>query len=494
MRAWREEFERAERQATEAGTKAGQVAAAFTKLNDQLSAISAVLAVERFAEVDFRAEQQTLLRLTTELAELEASSDKRNALREQLTAVEHRIEERGKKIDALMKNIGGLERDQSENQARLRELEASTEGSDFDASVWSDRFNEVQEEKHLTLANIVQVTEQVKDRIRRRIDQQTGQMNGAIKEMLPKMADFLRDYPEETADKKADADYAPEFVALQERLRNEDLPRYEQEFEKFLSLNLIGDMAMFSTKLKQHQDDIESRIRTVNAALKTIAFSNGTHVQIISRNKSASDETATFRAELKACLAGGLNPSAEDRIRIFGLIRELIAKFEKDEAWMRRVTDVRNWLEFGVQEYADADGSKLNYYAASTGKSGGQKTKLAFTILASAITAQYGLAETTTKPATFRLVVIDEAFARTDEPNSERALKLFQSLGLQLLVVSPFDAKSRIVEDYVDSFHLAVNPDGNSSHIRLASRAEYDAAQEGVAHAPEDVAHHAQSG
>ena len=92
--------------------------------------------------------------------------------------------------------------------------------------------------------------------------------------------------------------------------------------------------------------------------------------------------------------------------------------------------------------------------------------------------------------ATFRLVVIDEAFARTDEANSDRALKLFQSLGLQLLVVSPFDAKSRIVEDYVDSFHLAVNPEGNSSHIRLASRAEYDAAQEGSSRGAE----HAHSG
>ena len=39
-------------------------------------------------------------------------------------------------------------------------------------------------------------------------------------------------------------------------------------------------------------------------------------------------------------------------------------------------------------------------------------------------------------------------FARTDEANSHRALKLFQKLGLQLVVVNPFDAKGRIVEDY----------------------------------------------
>src|SRR5581483_9200121 len=205
-----------------------------------------------------------------------------------------------------------------------------------------------------------------------------------------------------------------------------------------------GDMAMFSTKLDEHRRQIEERIDEVNRALKKIAFSEDTHVQIVIRNKSSTDETAAFRAELKACLSGGLNPSPEDRHRIFTHIRELIGKFEREAVWTQRVTDARNWLEFGMKEYADTDGREVNYYAASSGKSGGQKTKLAFTILASAITAQYGLIDTEDPAVTFRFVVIDEAFARTDETNSERALKLFQSLGLQLLVVSPFDAKSRI--------------------------------------------------
>ena len=315
-------------------------------------------------------------------------------------------------------------------------------------------------------------------KIQGRINQQTAAITRASDEMLPRMADFLRDYPEETADKKAEVIYGPEFVALKERLQGDELPKHELEFERFLSFNLIGDMAMFSTKLDEHHKEIEERIAEVNRALRQIAFSQDTHVQIVIRNKSSTDETAAFRAELRACLSGGLNPSTEDRLRIFTHIRELIGKFERDITWTQRVTDARNWLEFGMKEYADDDGREVNYYAASSGKSGGQKTKLAFTILASAITAQYGLIDAENGAATFRFVVIDEAFARTDESNSERALKLFQSLGLQLLVVSPFDAKSRIVEDYVDTFHLTLNPEGNSSHVHLASRLEYDAARE----------------
>jgi uncharacterized protein YPO0396 len=217
----------------------------------------------------------------------------------------------------------------------------------------------------------------------------------------------------------------------------------------------------------------------VNGALRKIAYSDNTHVQLVA-SATRSDEIRQFRAEVKDCLSGGINPSAEDRLRIFGRIRDLISKFEKDDVWTRRVTDARNWMEFGVRELADADGREVDYLAGSAGKSGGQKAKLAFTILASAIAAQYGLlgGGSGREADTFRLVVIDEAFARTDEANSRRALDLFKSLGLQLVVVSPFDAKSRIVEDYVGSFHVAANPENNNSKLRCASRAEYEEARQ----------------
>ncbi len=475
VRALSLEFEKAERLAAEAGGKAKLAGDLSKKLLEKVAAIDAVLSVERYADVDYEGEQKSLLRLQQEKEELEASSDKRRALQSQLKTVKDRIEARKITIGSIEKKIGAVERDQEANQTVQCELRKLTvQSAEFDWASWTERLTALQEEKHLTISNIRNVAQQASDRLRRKVDHQTGLINAAVKEMLPMMSDFLRDYPEESADKKAQAEYSGEYVALQERLRKDDLPKHEQEFEKFLSLNLIGDVAMFSTKLAEHEKDIRLRVDVVNRALRNIQYSPGTHVQIVIRNKGISDETSVFRSELRSCLSGGLNPSPEDRVRIFGQIRELIAKFDKDENWTRRVTDSRNWLEFGVREIADVDGREVNYYAASSGKSGGQKTKLAFTILASAITAQYGLVGSGNESSTFRFVIIDEAFARTDEGNSERGLKLFQSLGLQLLVVSPFDAKSRIVEDYVDSFHLCVNPGGNNSHVRQATRVEYE--------------------
>ena len=141
------------------------------------------------------------------------------------------------------------------------------------------------------------------------------------------------------------------------------------------------------------------------------------------------------------------------------------------------MTDVRNWLEYGVRELYTADNTEAEYYSASSGKSGGQKSLLAFTILASAITAQYGLCGGKDDVNRFRLVVVDEAFGKTDEENSQRALDLFKELGLQLVVINPFDAKSCIVENYVHSYHLVTVQDDVSS-LRRASRAEYEAARE----------------
>jgi len=306
---------------------------------------------------------------------------------------------------------------------------------------------------------------------------QTRLINEANETMLPLMANFLRDYPEHSKNLKAEAQYAADFMALRVQIDKEELPQHKQRFEEFLGTNLIGDMAMFQSNLLEHEKVIKQRVEAVNEALVSIPFSDTTHVQITAPQTRA-DEIKQFRARLKECLRGGLQPSAEDRLHIFKSIRELIADFEKDPVWTRNVTDARNWFEFGVRELTDADKREVNYFSASSGKSSGQKAKLAFTILASAIAAQYGLLGANSEADTFRLVVIDEVFSTTDEANSHRALKLFQKLGLQLVVVNPFDAKGRIVEDYVDSFHLAVNPDRNNSKLRRASRAEYEAARD----------------
>ena len=64
---------------------------------------------------------------------------------------------------------------------------------------------------------------------------------------------------------------------------------------------------------------------------------------------------------------------------------------EVDRPWTRKVTDVRNWFMFSASErWREADAEHENY-TDSGGKSGGQKEKLAYTILAASLAYQFKL-------------------------------------------------------------------------------------------------------
>ena len=101
------------------------------------------------------------------------------------------------------------------------------------------------------------------------------------------------------------------------------------------------------------------------------------------------------------------------------------------------MTDVRNWYTFHVSVRWRTDDSQYEYVKDTAGKSGGQKEKLAYTILASALACHFGLEWGASKSRTFRFVVIDEAFGRGSDESTRYALELFKKLNLQLLIVTP---------------------------------------------------------
>ena len=62
-----------------------------------------------------------------------------------------------------------------------------------------------------------------------------------------------------------------------------------------------------------------------------------------------------------------------------------------DRAWTRRVTDVRQWFVFAASERWRETEEEHESYSDSSGKSGGQKEKLAYTILAASLAYQFKL-------------------------------------------------------------------------------------------------------
>src|SRR5581483_12276244 len=101
-----------------------------------------------------------------------------------------------------------------------------------------------------------------------------------------------------------------------------------------------------------------------------------TYIQL-NCERSYDAEVREFRVLLRACLPDvGQARTAETNEVSFQRIHSLLQRFEREERWTKKVTDVRNWLDFSASELYQESGEQKKYYSDSSGKSGGQKAKL----------------------------------------------------------------------------------------------------------------------
>ena len=62
--------------------------------------------------------------------------------------------------------------------------------------------------------------------------------------------------------------------------------------------------------------------------------------------------------------------------------------------------------------------------------------------------------------------MIDEAFAKVDDVYATYVLNLFESFGLQTMIVAPLDPKSLIVVHYMDYYVMTVKSTGEDGKDR----------------------------
>ena len=200
---------------------------------------------------------------------------------------------------------------------------------------------------------------------------------------------------------------------------------------------------------------------------------------------SPDAEIRDFQAELRACTDDVLGGSDDEQYpeQKFLQVKAIIDRFrgregmsELDRRWTAKVTDVRNWFLFAASERWREDHSEHEHYSDSGGKSGGQKEKLAYTVLAASLAYQFGLEWGEQRSRSFRFVVIDEAFGRGSDESTRYGLELFKRLNLQLLIVTPLQ-KIHVIEPYVASVGFVHNELGRQSMLRNLSIEEYRAEQ-----------------
>ncbi|MFW5872011.1 MAG: SbcC/MukB-like Walker B domain-containing protein, partial [bacterium] len=269
-----------------------------------------------------------------------------------------------------------------------------------------------------------------------------------------------------------------DYCQLLDRLQSEDLPRHEKRFREKLGQDTINGMAMFQSKLGIASRNIRDNIDLINKSLKGIDYNKGSYINLLLEDNN-DFEVREFQENMKLALSDTLSNDEIYSEKKFIQVKEIIdrlkgreGKVDIDIRWKNKVTDVRNWFNFAASERWREDDSEKEFYPDSGGKSGGQKEKLAYTILASALSYQFGLNSSPKDSRTFRFVAIDEAFGRGSDDSTHYGLKLFEQLNLQLLIVTPLQ-KIHVIEDYISKVHFVHNQEGRRSLVHDLSIEEY---------------------
>lgn len=448
--------------------------------------------MQDYGNIDWQSSVRRIRDLTDEKHQLETSSKDLDEISRRLEGIAEDIARQERAHEAAGEDCGGLARD----------IETATQDHDAALALLDEpaaagaRAHFLAIEQRLTNTRLpcrtVKECATAEERVREDLTSAKNrwgkEQNRLAQSIASRMGTFRNQYHAETNELDDSVSSVGGYRELHARLVADDLPRFQEQFGKYLKTNVIREIAGFHAQLNIWADEIGERIGTINGSLADIDYNPGRYI-MLKPERTPNTEIRDFTAELRACTDDVLSDEQSDAYseEKFHQVRRLIERFkgreghtEADRAWTRRVTDVRYWFVFSASERRRDDGSEYEVYSDSGGKSGGQKEKLAYTILAASLAYQFKLDGGAGRSRTFRFVVIDEAFGRGSEESARFALDLFNRLGLQLLIVTPLQ-KIHVIEPYVASVGFVDNPNGHHSRLRTLTIAQYR--EERLAHA-----------
>jgi uncharacterized protein YPO0396 len=465
----------------EVGNRIAQAQQRQSVLRRQLDALAKLEEFTDFRELDWQGCAAIIARLQDERARLEAASDRLRELNEQLRQAQAALQESETALAELNRELGGVQARREAAEGLRAEAEALTAGLPAEIRSRLEALRaETLGEHQLSVESCDNREREMRDALQGRIDAEAKALARLTEKIIKAMSAFKESYKLETADFDASLAAASEYRTLLDRLNDDDLPRFEERFKELLNVNTITEIANFNAQLARERETIRERIAHINESLTRIDYNRGRYI-VLESQPSPDADIRDFQTELRACTEGTLTGSDDSQYSEakFLQVKAIIDRFrgreglsEQDRRWTVKVTDVRNWFLFAASERWREDDSEYEHYSDSGGKSGGQKEKLAYTILAASLAYQFGLEWGAVRSRSFRFVVIDEAFGRGSDESAQYGLSLFQQLNLQLLIVTPLQ-KIHIIEPFVASVGFVHNEGGRASMLRNLTIEEY---------------------
>ena len=468
-------------------------------LTSRLEAVTRLEEFTAFDEMDWASVATEIAQLMDERSRLESASDVLKQLNDTLRALQKTHKESGEGLQLARERRAKVEQRRADAQDLRQQTEAVLQEIVLDpalATKLETMRAEALGEHQLTVESCDNRAQDVRSWLQTRIDAEDQKLKRLAEKIIKAMASFKESFKLETAEIDASLEASFEYQNLLAQLNRDDLPRFVARFKELLNVNTINEIANFNAQLAREREIIKERIAHINKSLGEIDYNPGRYI-VLESQISPDVEIREFQQELRACTEGAVTGSddAQYSEAKFLQVKAIIDRFrgreglsEQDRRWTAKVTDVRNWFLFAASERWREDHSEHEHYSDSGGKSGGQKEKLAYTILAASLAYQFGLEWGAVPSRSFRFVVIDEAFGRGSDESAQYGLKLFRQLNLQLLIVTPLQ-KIHVIEPFVSSVGFVHNEGGRASKLRNLSIEQYRAQKAAMpAHPAPDLA------
>jgi uncharacterized protein YPO0396 len=454
--------------------------------------LSSLAQTTEFADIDWQSVVNKIAELKADHDRLTKASAELARLDQELGLVRQRIEDAEAADRKVGDKLGGVNKGIDDAETALREAQVILAEPDCDAArPHFAALGPLLEKQELSRPRSAQSCDKAEADAARALagiaERRGRRRNELASKVAGLMSGFRSQYPVETGELDASVEAAAGFRELHTRLTHDDLPRFQKQFKDYLNTNTIRDIATFQSQLTRQADLIRERIDTINSSLVDVDYNPGRYIRL-EPEQTPNTDIREFRSDLRACTEGTVSPGgdADDLYseQKFLQVKRIIERFkgrdgqtEADRRWTALVTDVRNWFLFSASERFREDDTEYERYADSAGKSGGQKEKLAYTILAASLAYQFKLEWGAAKSRTFRFAVIDEAFGRGSDESTRFALELFGKLGLQLLIVTPLQ-KIHVIDPYVAAVGFVDNPTSKFSRLQTLTIEEYRAERE----------------
>jgi len=469
------------------GTDLAAIQSSFARAERRQASLQRLSVFEDFRDLDWKPVAIEIAALESEKRLLEEGSDILRTLHDQLAKLEEAIGRTENDVKDVLDQQGGLKVRIDDAQRMLADCAQQAKALEEPGRARHvPRLQDMlaESDRRLAVETCDARERDVRERLQAEIEKRNGRLNGLRDKVVEAMKGYNDKYPSQTKEIDVSLESGPEYRKMLSELVEDGVPRFETRFKELLNENTIREIANFQSQLHLERQSIRERIEKINQSLHEIDY-NPNRFIILEPGQNADPEIRDFQLDLRACTDGAMTGSedAEYSEAKFLQVRSIIERFrgregmtDLDKRWTRKVTDVRNWFAFSASERWRDDGREHEHYTDSGGKSGGQKEKLAYTVLAASLAYQFGLEWGETRSRSFRFVLIDEAFGRGSDESTRYGLELFQRLSLQLLIVTPLQ-KIHVIEPFITSVGFVHNEGGSRSMVRNLTIEDYKAEQ-----------------